>query len=391
MFLPIGDEPNPRGVAWVNWLFILSNVAVYVLVTLPLGFTPADTHSPVYAEYVRVITSLLGPGAALHDVTAHLTAYDLFVFEHGFRPSNPTLQSAFAAMFLHGGLMHLVGNLLFLWIYGDNVEARLGRFPYFLAYLLTGMCGNAMHMVISGHSPMPLVGASGAISGVLGFYFVFFPENRIRVLITLFPIYFDVVRIRSRWVLGAYFVLDNLLPILLGSQSSVAYGAHLGGFLSGFVVARLLRNRDTAVPVRSLPPPSASVDTSPAADVTRRLEAHDLPGAAAAYLSGWGRPWLREVPATQALIIADWLSVQGQARQALAVYQRALMFEVNDDEAARAHLGAGLALLNGLGRPTDAYQHLVRAQQSREPDVARAAQAAIVRIQQMQKLKFRGR
>jgi len=395
MFLPIGDEPNPRGIAWVNWLLILLNVGIYVVITLPLSGVAADVHNPAYAEYLRVLMHTVGNQPGLSEYVSHLSEYDLFVFEHGFRPSDPTLATAFSAMFLHGGFMHLVGNMLFLWIYGDNVEARLGRLTYLFAYLLTGLVGNFMHLLLSGGAPMPLVGASGAISGVLGFYFVFFPENRVRVLVLLFPFYVDVVRIRARWVLGAYLILDNLLPVLLGSQSSVAYGAHLGGFLSGFFLARVWRSRDGVAPAKtltarvpsSLPPMSAQ-----AQEVDRMLREHDFPGATHAYLHGWGQSWLRDVPVQDALVMADWLSAQGEARAALAVYQRLLVVSSDGELQAQAHLGAGLTLLNGLGRPTDAYQHLIRALQlSRHPDVIRTAEVALSRIQELQKLKFRGR
>ena len=125
-------------------------------------------------------------------------------------------------MFLHAGFFHLAGNMLFLWIYGDNVEARLGRVTYLVGYLVTGLAGNLFHLVLAGASPMPLVGASGAISGVLGFYFVCFPENRVRMLITLFPIFMKVVRIRSRWVPASAAVALRRVRVLRALVTALA-------------------------------------------------------------------------------------------------------------------------------------------------------------------------
>ena len=117
-----------------------------------------------------------------------------------------------SCMFLHGSLMHLFGNMLFLWIYGDNVERRLGSFAFLLWYLLTGVAATLAHALVFSSSEVPLVGASGAISGVLGFYFVWFPRNVVRMLAFLPPFLMQVFEIPARYVLGMYLVLDNLCP-----------------------------------------------------------------------------------------------------------------------------------------------------------------------------------
>jgi membrane associated rhomboid family serine protease len=397
MFLPIGDEPNPKGVAWVNWALILTNVAIYVLVTFPLSATPVDPNDPALPQYLDVVRQLSGGQLSARALTQQTSAYDLYVFTHGFRPAAPTVATAFHAMFLHAGFFHLAGNMLFLWIYGDNVEARLGRVTYLVGYLVTGLAGNLFHLVLAGASPMPLVGASGAISGVLGFYFVCFPENRVRMLITLFPIFMKVVRIRSRWVLGAYFVLDNLLPVAVGVRSSVAFGAHIGGFVGGVVLALWMRHRDRVVPsgeAHALHADEVRIPTgahAAAQQVTASLAARDVAGAVALYLAGMGKPWQAQVTASDRLIMADWLAAQGHARAALAVYEQVLAVDHTPADLARADLGAGLVLLHGLGRATDAWQHLMRAQRM-TPDAAVRAQAeqTMYRIQDLQKLKFRG-
>ncbi len=237
MFLPIGDTPNPRNFTpWVNWLLIAANVAVYLFVTLPLSYQPVDPNDPQVQEYLRVIADSLPQGTSLDEVISHLSAADLFVFAHGYKPGNPHLMDLFASLFLHGGLLHLVGNMLFLWIFGDNVERRLGRIGYLITYLATGVLATLAFSLFARHSMIPLVGASGAISGVLGVYFLLFPRNKIKVLVLLFPIYFNVILVSARWVLGFIILVDNLLPFLISQQSGVAYGAHIGGFIGGLGV-----------------------------------------------------------------------------------------------------------------------------------------------------------
>ncbi|RME24630.1 MAG: rhomboid family intramembrane serine protease, partial [Deltaproteobacteria bacterium] len=235
MLVPIGDTPNPRNFTpWVNWSLIAINVGVYLFITLPLSHQGIDLNDPAVIEYIRAL-------GGRFDMTQlmRISAYDLFTFAHGYKPGAPELSDLFACMFLHGGLLHLAGNMLFLWIFGDNVEHRLGRLGYLLAYLGTGVVATLAFSLFAMNSMVPLVGASGAISGVLGIYFHQFPRNRIKVFVALFPFFFDVVLLPARWVLGFYVIVDNLLPFIMGHQSGVAYGAHLGGFIGGLGVAWL--------------------------------------------------------------------------------------------------------------------------------------------------------
>jgi membrane associated rhomboid family serine protease len=240
VFFPIGDAPNPRDFrAWVTWAIIVANVVVYVLLTLPLSTQGASPQDPRIPEYVEMLRHAGLDGQTLREALAQLSVYDLFVFEHGFRPAAPSIADLFASLFLHAGFLHLAGNMFFLWIYGDNVEHRVGRIAYALLYLLTGVVATLGFAVLDLSSEMPLVGASGAISGVLGLYFVLFPKNRVKVFVALFPFLMDVFLVPARLVLGIFVVIDNFLPFLLGSHSGVAYGAHLGGFLSGAAFAVL--------------------------------------------------------------------------------------------------------------------------------------------------------
>lgn len=244
MFLPIGDEPNSHHVPAMTIALIAVNVAVFVLVTLPLGARPPDPADPALLEYLRAILPLLPPGTSAEAALRQISAYDLVVFEWGFRPAAPSLVTLFTSMFLHGGFMHLAGNMLYLWIYGDNVEHRLGAVGYLFWYLATGVAAAVFQTAFSLGSPVPMVGASGAISGLLGFYLVWFPHHVVKVWVFLFPIYMGVVRISATLVLIMYLVLDNVVPFLLSQgQGGVAHGAHIGGFIAGMAVAFALRSR----------------------------------------------------------------------------------------------------------------------------------------------------
>jgi membrane associated rhomboid family serine protease len=238
VILPIGDEPNPRRVPIVTIGLIAANVAVYALVTLPLGAQRPRPNDPVLAEYVRVVSHALGGGVTRAQLAAETTTYDLFVYTHGFRSSAPSVQSLLVSLFLHAGFAHLFGNMLFLWIYGDNVEYRLGSVRYLGAYLVTGIAATCAHWATAPDSPLPVIGASGAISGILGFYFLWFPQNIVRLLWLLPPFLGRVIEVPARLVLGFYLVADNLLPFLIaGEGSGVAHGAHIGGFLAGLGLA----------------------------------------------------------------------------------------------------------------------------------------------------------
>ena len=228
MFLPIGDSPNPKGfVPWVTWVLIATNIAIHLLLALPLSASPPDLSDPAFAA----LAQRLGPAAA-----GQLTAWDVFVEAHGFKPGAPSAVDLLTAMFLHANLAHLGGNMLFLWIYGDNVEHRLGRAAALATYLATGAAATIAFATVAADPDTPLIGASGAISGALGAYFVLFPRNRVRIFVFLL-FFVDVWLVPAPLVLGAYVLIDNLLPFLTGASSSTAYGAHLGGFVAGALVA----------------------------------------------------------------------------------------------------------------------------------------------------------
>jgi membrane associated rhomboid family serine protease len=151
--------------------------------------------------------------------------------------------SVFSSMFLHGGWMHLISNMWFLWIFGDNVEDRLGRGRFLLFYLLCGVLSATAHAAFNLNSNMPTVGASGAISGVLGAYLMLFPMARV---VTLVPIFFLItfIEIPAIVFLGLWFMIQLLSQMMSVGLSrevqSVAWMAHIGGFIAGMILIRLI-------------------------------------------------------------------------------------------------------------------------------------------------------
>jgi membrane associated rhomboid family serine protease len=153
--------------------------------------------------------------------------------------------SLFTSMFLHGGFVHLLGNLLYLWIFGDNVEGALGSSRYLLFYVLCGLGAAAGQIVIDPLSRVPMVGASGAISGVLGAYLLLFPQVTVETLV--FVGYFvRLVRLPAVMVLGLWMItqlLSGVLSLGMEATGGVAWFAHIGGAISGVVLVSLLKPR----------------------------------------------------------------------------------------------------------------------------------------------------
>lgn len=153
----------------------------------------------------------------------------------------PPALTLVTSMFLHGGWLHLSGNLLYLWVFGNNVEDRLGHGRFLLFYLFAGLAAAAAQILPDPGSQIPMVGASGAISGVLGAYVVLFPHARILVLIPLGLIFFRYIR--AVWVLSIWFGLQIVAAATVPTGSGVAWWAHIGGFVAGFTLAQPLRRR----------------------------------------------------------------------------------------------------------------------------------------------------
>jgi membrane associated rhomboid family serine protease len=156
----------------------------------------------------------------------------------------PAALTVITSMFLHGGWMHLIGNMLYLWIFGDNVEAVMGHGRFVIFYLLCGVAAVLAQALPAPDSAIPMIGASGAISGVLGAYLLLYPRARVLVLIPLGS-FSRMLYLPAMLVLGFWFLLQ-LLSVLLAdpNQPGVAFGAHAGGFVAGMLLIPLFKRRD---------------------------------------------------------------------------------------------------------------------------------------------------
>ncbi len=372
MFLPYGDTPNPPGISYVNNLLIAINVGVFLFLTLPLSFSRPDLNDPLLLEYLQALGARGFISA--EQVLQRVSAYDLLVFRYGFRPGSASLVTLFSSMFLHGGWLHLAGNMLFLWIFGDNVEQRLGWHRYLLGYLAAGAVATLFFALFVPDSQIPLVGASGAISGVLGCYFLWFPRNQVKTFVFLFPLLMNTFYLPARLVLGFYLVLDNLIPFLIngGRASGVAHGAHIGGFLFGLAMAwgfdrwqgvRAIRDGATA---DSGPPPRATFAGSPAKQdsapvIVEELQAGRLDRAVQLYLALDSQAERLAVAPEAVLAIGNHLLAQQRYTQALEVFRRFVAERPASMQIDRAYLGAGQAMLRQPRGQLSARQYFLAA------------------------------
>ncbi len=221
--IPLKDLNPRRTTPFVTVLIILANAAVFFY-QVSLG--PRAGQAFIYAFGMiplRVELFLTGHPVALAQAFA------------------PLLTS----MFLHGGWLHIIGNMWFLWIFGDNIEDTLGHFNYLLFYLVCGVAAGLTHTLANLNSTVPAVGASGAISGVLGAYMVLFPRSRVLTLIPLFIMFFTV-QLPAVVILGYWFLiqfLSGLGSLGAGTEGGTAWWAHIGGFILGAVLVLGSRRR----------------------------------------------------------------------------------------------------------------------------------------------------
>ena len=165
------------------------------------------------------------------------------VYTFGFVPAKFSIITIITSMFIHGGLAHIVGNMWFLWLFGDNVESVLGHLKYFLFYMVCGIGAAFGQFLISTSSEVPMVGASGAIAGVLGAYMIQFPKARVHVLVIL--IFITTIAVPAQIVLGLWFLMQltgGLGTLGMDTTGGVAWFAHVGGFISGVGLLRRFQN-----------------------------------------------------------------------------------------------------------------------------------------------------
>lgn len=219
--IPLYDINRRQTFPFVTVLLIVANVLVFFF---QLSLSPAAEQRLVFLY--GMIPARLEVALAGGDVTLAQAA-------------TPLLTS----IFLHGGFLHLLGNMWFLWVFGDNVEDRMGHARYLLFYLLTGIGAGVVHTLFNWGSPIPAVGASGAISGVMGAYVALFPGSRVVTLVPLLIFWF-MARVPAVVMIGYWFALQFLSGVysLGGPQGGgVAWWAHIGGFLLGLALVSVLR------------------------------------------------------------------------------------------------------------------------------------------------------
>jgi membrane associated rhomboid family serine protease len=162
-----------------------------------------------------------------------------------YRSGFPNLITLVTSMFLHGGLLHLLGNMLYLWIFGDNIEALMGHIRFVFFFIFCGIAASFLHIIIEPNSEIPMIGASGAISGVLGAYFVRFPRARVHVLIFFF-FFIRVIRVSALFALGFWFVMQVFYGVgTIGiGGGGVAWFAHIGGFVTGMFLIPFFEKKE---------------------------------------------------------------------------------------------------------------------------------------------------
>jgi membrane associated rhomboid family serine protease len=241
MLFPIGDDNSTRTITpFVNYALIAVNILVFVFLQ---GLGSNDHFTYAYSTV---------PGEILtgRDIVTRPVVVENFTGQRLEQPGlQPTLIPVYltliTSMFMHGGLAHIFGNMLFLWIFGDNIEDRLGHIRYLIFYLICGILAGLAHVFVTYTTAtdassllVPSLGASGAISGVLGGYLLLFPTNRVIVLLSWF-----VTPVPAFVAIGLWFVFQLISGLgMLGSGSKaggVAYGAHIGGFIAGLLLIKV--------------------------------------------------------------------------------------------------------------------------------------------------------
>ena len=217
--LPIGDVNPTRSFPLVNWVLIGINILVF-LYEFSLGSRGFQSFTLAYGNIPFEM----------------VTGQDLPP-----RGPSPIYLTLVTAMFMHGSWLHLGGNMLYLWVFGDNVEDSMGHGKYLLFFLICGVLASFAHIFFNLDSRIPAVGASGAISGVLGAYFLLHPQGQIRTLFIFF-VFIRVIYLPAWLLLGAYFVLQLLQAMVGGESSGIAVWAHIGGFAAGVLLIFVFRD-----------------------------------------------------------------------------------------------------------------------------------------------------
>ena len=243
--IPVGDNVRSRTFPYVNITIIAINVIVFVY-ELWLDSTSAGILG--FLAVTELDLFILDWGS----IPACLG--DRFGFDPAVPPrallicpeSDRVLLTPFSAMFIHGGFLHLIGNMIFLWVFGDNVEDAMGHRRYALFYLIAGMAATAAHVAVSQNDLVPAIGASGAIAGVLGAYLILYPRATVAAIFPIFLFFLVPFRVPAVVLIGFWFLLQLFSGVtalaatdVVGAGGGVAWFAHIGGFVMGLVLVRL--------------------------------------------------------------------------------------------------------------------------------------------------------
>ncbi len=266
--IPIKDNIPTDRFPVVTFLLILANVVVYIIAIRHGGslFSGPDTHEVV--KYGAVPYALTHPGTHCAEYVQQTvvgaqpigmfcdrqTLPDGSIAHVPAAGSLPTSETVFTSMFMHGSILHIAGNMLFLWIFGNNVEDSMGPVKFIAFYLLSGLAALALQVAVSPDSTAPTIGASGAIAGVLGGYLVLYPRARVLALVFI-VFFFTVIELPAVVMLGIWFAEQALFGAVnltnpVGGGGGVAYFAHVGGFIFGAAAIRLLATKRKQVPPR---------------------------------------------------------------------------------------------------------------------------------------------
>jgi len=218
-------------------------------------FIPLKDDNPTLTFPVVTLGLILANGWVFyHQISLDVVESQKFVFQWGAIPYQimtgqalygpspfPVYFTLFSSMFLHGGFLHLIGNMLYLWIFGNNIEDTLGHFRFLFFYLLCGLAAALAQVLSSPGSTIPMIGASGAVAGVLGAYLLLFPGARVLTLLFII-IFIKFVRLPALIVLGFWFFLQ-LMGVMGGAITNVAFFAHIGGFVVGLMLIKIFQPR----------------------------------------------------------------------------------------------------------------------------------------------------
>jgi len=227
---PIRDDQPRFSTPWVNYFIIGLNVFVYFFFELPVKFQGGRAFDVLVGQF----------GLVPQHFTHALSGSPQY-------PFSATLLTILTSMFLHGDLFHILGNLWFLWIFGDNIEDHLGHFPYLVFYLLCGIAAALTDIAIDPASLVPTIGASGAIAGVMGAYVLLYPRARVLTLVVLI-IFFTFWWIPAWVFLGYWFLIQFVATSMVASAGhhqtgGIAFAAHVGGFVTGLVLIKVFPQR----------------------------------------------------------------------------------------------------------------------------------------------------